>query len=1330
MAINFDLIASFDGITGLPVLENPTSLQFGPDGRLYVAEQNGSINAFTVELENGKYIVTAQEELLLSNGAAVISSLQNYNDDGTLSDVSDRQVTGLVVAGTANNPVIYVSSSDPRLAFFEDTGLDTNSGVITRLTWNGAEWEAIDLVRGLPRSEENHSINGMVLSEDGTKLYLAVGGNTNNGAPSDFFANTGEYALSGTVLELDLEDLNGREVSTDLQGGQNGTARNYIYDLPTLDDPNIINLTDGVGEDAGGLDENGPWGGNDGLNMAILPADAPLRIIADGFRNHFDLVLRANGQLYTVDNGSNADLGGNPLDEFGNPTEQLGAGIATNGPNNGGSGDPEPLFRIESGKYYGHPVPARANQNLPWTVYDDRGNLDTSLEVNSVNNLADLVPNGIDLAKGFLIDPSKFTADSERLAASGVRVEHNSAQSNSLINLGSSSNGLVEYTSDAFGGALAGSLIVAQFNGNITLLNLNDEGTAIEPLIDPRENNATIDADGIVPLITGQSIPLDVTTGADGTIWVAELGSNKINAFAPSNTAAIDNLDFDGDGILNPSDPFLRDRTNGGLAVVTPGETLLWDFDANQDGNLPGANGYGGGLTGVMLDGTTDYEVFFQESSDLTGQIIKLDNVKFNTAAGGGTTVIESVSGGDAFEAENDGEYLFHTGVTIPSTVETFNIKWSVFNPGTNFIGSFQQIGGYIGTGEQSNYLKIVAIDGAEEKIQILLEDNDVVVAESYLQADDLFTLESDRQIFFELAIDPVAETATPTVSYETESGTSTVMGTAIALEGTAVLEAIQNNYAVENVASGLAVGLFSSNTGQSQDDTFQAIFDNVEITATGNLTTPTLLYRVNAGGELIPAVDDGFDWSGDTEDDNSVYLVEPGSNSTIAYPLVEPGASIPATVPNEIFDTERWEMPNGAEMAWAFDVRDPGLYEVRLYAGNGFDDSSEPEARLFDVAVEGDVPASFSEIDLSAQFGHQVGGLLTSTVEVTDGTLNLEFLHGAVENPMINGIEIVRLDTIPSSPTVTIVGGQTASEDRAVQISLLTSDLVPSGETVEATVEIVPNTATALEDYSYSSPTAIYDADTGIYTEEITIPGGSADATLAIDLVADAIAEDNEAFTVNVSNTNSEGTVDTDSISITIAGENPDSTILYRVNAGGAEIAATDGEIPWSADTVGNNSLYLDNPGSNSVASFPAVMAGDTVPATVPEEIFDTERWDLLTGAEMQWGFEVQEAGLYQVRLYFGNGFADTSTAGERIFDVALEDNVPAEFDDIDPSALFGHEVGGVVSSNIEVTDGILNLEFLHDAVENPMVNGIEIAYLETAPDISKVAVVEDLGL
>ena len=119
---------------------------------------------------------------------------------------------------------------------------------------------------------------------------------------------------------------------------------------------------------------------------------------------------------------------------------------------------------------------------------------------NSVDSLADLVPNGVDIEDGFLIDPSKFTDDPERLTQSGIRIERNRYESNDLDTLGSSSNGLVEYTDDIFEGALQGSLIVTQFNGNVTLLNLSDDGTTLEPLVDPTEGNEVIDDDGIFPI--------------------------------------------------------------------------------------------------------------------------------------------------------------------------------------------------------------------------------------------------------------------------------------------------------------------------------------------------------------------------------------------------------------------------------------------------------------------------------------------------------------------------------------------------------------------------------------------------------------------------------------------------------------------------------------------------------------------------------------------------------------------------------------------------------------------------------------------------------------
>ncbi|MEL7224324.1 MAG: hypothetical protein AAGL17_05545 [Cyanobacteria bacterium J06576_12] len=513
--IAFNLAGQFKGVQGGPnILNNPTSLQFGPDDRLYVSEQNGTINAFTVALQDGEYIATAVEQINL------VKSIQNHNDDGTLQSFGNRQVTGVLVTGTSENPIIYVSSSDPRIATNGDVNLDTNSGVITRLTWTGTEWEAVDIIRGLPRSEENHSANGMVLSPDGQKLYIAQGGNTNNGAPSSFFSYTAEYALSGTVLEVDLADLNSRPILTDPIGGQGGTSRQYIYDLPTLDDPSVPN--DGVRENANGLDVAGPWGGNDGLNMAVLPADAPLRIYASGFRNHYDLVFSESGKLYTVDNGSNSNLGGDPiLDPNGEATNQL---------NNGGTGNPEPLFLIEEGEYYGHPNPILSNQDGSWTVYNDSGNPDTAIAPNTVSDLSALVPNAVNIQSGFVVDPSKFTDDPAKLAEIGIRVPYNSPESKTLVNLGSSSNGLVEYTSDAFDGALQGALIVTQFNGNVTLLNLNDEGTAIEPLIGPGDDDILgtaddelVDSNGVFPLIGGFAQALDVTVGPDGTLWVLKL---------------------------------------------------------------------------------------------------------------------------------------------------------------------------------------------------------------------------------------------------------------------------------------------------------------------------------------------------------------------------------------------------------------------------------------------------------------------------------------------------------------------------------------------------------------------------------------------------------------------------------------------------------------------------------------------------------------------------------------------------------------------------------------------------------------------------------------
>ncbi len=123
---------------------DPTAIRFGPDGRLYVAEFDGLIKAYTIT-RNGpdSYAVTATETISL------VQQIPNHDDDGTLDpSVTTRLVTGLLVTGSASNPVLYVTSSDPRVGGGvggTPTPLDTNSGVVSRLTrvggvWSGATW--------------------------------------------------------------------------------------------------------------------------------------------------------------------------------------------------------------------------------------------------------------------------------------------------------------------------------------------------------------------------------------------------------------------------------------------------------------------------------------------------------------------------------------------------------------------------------------------------------------------------------------------------------------------------------------------------------------------------------------------------------------------------------------------------------------------------------------------------------------------------------------------------------------------------------------------------------------------------------------------------------------------------------------------------------------------------------------------------------------------------------------------------------------------------------------------------------------------------------------
>lgn len=756
----------------------PTSLQFGPDGRLYVAQQEGEIYVYTVVRDGvNNYRVTATEKINLIKG------IPNHDDNGALNlSVNKRQITGILVVGTAENPVVYVTSSDPRIGAYTqgDVNLDTNSGILSRLTWNGTAWVKLDLVRGLPRSEENHSPNGLQLDKSSNILYIAQGGNTNMGAPSTNFAFTPEFALSGAILSVDLNAIG-----------------ETTYDLPTLDDE----------DREGASDLNDPFGGNDGKNQAVLVQEGPVQVYSPGWRNPYDLLIASNGKMYSIDNGANAGWGGIPVDCS---NQVVDAGIS----------DHDNLHLITGkGFYAGHPNPTRAN----------RSNTFNSTSPQSP------IPQGME-------NPAECS-----YLAPGT-------QDGALSLIPASTNGLTEYTSSKFGGAMKGNLLAAGWDGNIYRLILNDSGTAL--------------ASG------GQKIlfsnfgenPLDIIALGDdspfpGTIWVANIVSSTITIFEPNETGECDlsdaNGDADGDGYKNADEQAnLTDPCSP--ASVPPdadGDKIsdLTDTDDDNDGimdtadkfALDGKNGTetsvpvvftwnngepsrGGilntGFTGLMTNGKDDYLKLF-------------DPTKMTAGGAAGVLTVDSVSPGDAFSSLNNQENAFQFGVNMKTYTGAVRAHTRIMGAFKGFTpADSQSMGMFIGTGDQDNYLKITTASiGGKTGVHVQLENDGVVadapVTQLYSTSEGVDISGSDYVDLY-LTLDKDNSTVQP--AYAINGGEIKNLGAAISIPS-----AWTQNEA-------LAAGIISTSRGGATS--FASTWDMIEIKPASTTQNAQALFVVNPG--------------------------------------------------------------------------------------------------------------------------------------------------------------------------------------------------------------------------------------------------------------------------------------------------------------------------------------------------------------------------------------------------------------------------------------------------------------------------------------------------
>jgi large repetitive protein len=1074
---------------GGTTIDNPTTLQFGPDGRLYVAQQNGVIHAYTISRSSANnYQVVATEVINL------IKNMQNYNDDGSTNSTKERQITGILVTGTAAVPVLYVTSSDWRISVGFDSNLDTNSGIISRLTRNGSSWTKVDLVRGLPRNEENHSTNGMVLNAATNTLYVAQGGNTNMGAPSNSFANQPEYALSAAILSVNLSQIG-----------------NTTYDIPTLDDPSRSNSSSGV-------DVNDPFGGNNGANQARIVVGGPVQIYSPGYRNVYDLIITAAGRMYTIDNGPNAGWGGPPINE--GP-----GGNCTNGINENGSNSyPDGLHYVTGLGYYGgHPAPVRGN---PDSIFSSESNSPVPFS---------------------LTNAVECDYRSPSLPA-------NQGGAGALTTFSSSTNGFTEYTASNFGGAMQGNLLAASFDNSIYRVILNSAGTSVTSKTAFFTNFAITPLD-VIAQGNGQIFPGTIWSAnySSDNITVFEPADYNGGSFqcTGANNASIDedndgydnadeivsgtnpcsggsippdfdndytsdrtDTDDDNDSLLDTADAFARDATNGANTNL-PIRSELFNND-------PGTGFFGVGFTGLMIRPSS------QSGVDYLDQYVP-NNMTVGGAAGRFT--IDSTPSSTAQGSTNNQLYAFQRGFNVTSSTGLFTVHSRIASPyfSNNPQGN-QSLGMFIGNGNQDNFLEIALV--ASNAIRVTIETNGSTTSNVYNVSGILSSTSIDLYLDVNpstgavqpryainngaaIAVGPSITIPSGSPLMQTLTGTPTTAFGFIASAGTAApFTATWEFYDIRKKQTGALVpslttvdfglttlgssssrSLQLTNGGIAGDSnititnwnvtgtgyslvnppslpitltpggstTLQLQFAptgsgtingqfqvtnngsnnplNVSLTGQGNnVLNP--IYRVNAGGPTLTA--SPLNWSTDVELAPSQYVnvnAIGNQTSSTSNTINITHSSIPAGTPMALFQTERWDLPTPAPMIWSFPVTSSGNYQVRLYFAETFSGASAVGSRVFDVSIENQLV--LDNYDIFADVGANSGVVKTFIATVTDGTLNIQFGH-VTENPSIRAIEISPIastSSLGSAPTSLSFGNVVVGASSSSQTVTLTNN-------------------------------------------------------------------------------------------------------------------------------------------------------------------------------------------------------------------------------------------------------------------------------------------------
>ena len=144
---------------------------------------------------------------------------------------------------------------------------------------------------------------------------------------------------------------------------------------------------------------------------------------------------------------------------------------------------------------------------------------------------------------------------------------------------------------------------------------------------------------------------------------------------------------------------------------------------------------------------------------------------------------------------------------------------------------------------------------------------------------------------------------------------------------------------------------------------------------------------------------------------------------------------------------------------------------------------------------------------------------------------------------------------------------------------------------------------------------------------------------------------------------------------------------LVFALNAGGDEFVASNGVV-YEADDFGNGSTFATS---------------SAIGGTEEDGLYQTERW-----APGGFTYDVDTGnGTFDVELNFAEIWGGAASAGQRVFDLFIEDTLV--FDDLDISGTADFNEALDLIGEVTVTDGALTISTSAE-VQNPKISGFSI--------------------